>query len=1348
MDCRVLKCSAAAIVLAAFAQVSFAAETKTETLTIPPEKDSASFSFQLNSQEKISFSFKDAKGKKLKGISFTPKEEKREINKLPPEFAAVKLENHYFAVGGLGLNYYVRPKTAHYNAKEINKIAKGVGKLLPEWQKMPDATKKNVPMDIRFDGRVSRIYIDGRYAFSTTEKISTVEVEGPQSYILSRWEPYSNLPLCYDDFEVLDVGVTGVAEAMKEGVSTLKPGKQFIKNIPFVITPPEKSSDIALTGNTFGKSGLDENMFFARDTFHALKEAQVMSVPAGYYHKIHLIFALDPAAEKEKKLTIKVGRSTRFGRTSPVGYTDIVLPDNEKEFPKNIKKIGSVKVKGEERPLYLGTFPLALGDYMGLMEPDIKPDAYGRGHTSPYIDIEIFGPRIIKTAAYVSSHLMPTGKDSAFNLFGATLEKSPASLRLKPAQPASVFLEDEKPETRVTIAAKDAGNYKLELKILSLRDCALKPAIYDWDENSERPLRTIVEEVNLQAGTEKSFDLDLTMPRKGHYATRLNLYRDGERILTHVGGFVLLGKPDRRATKEESPYSIWWMAGVHKTWSDASKAYDLMNRKLGIHKFSYAPFRYMSKEDEKKLTAEGIDFQPAQMINRHIPSNLQDDEEKMTEWIDKTYTPLWNRYPTVRSALIFHESYGDATPPEVYGIKKELTEKEKERDLRYVRMANALSKWYRKNHPNVKLVFGNNTSSTAILAALLRSGFDPKYIDRIGLETPGQGCMPERIWQGGVQGQLYMKELLRYYKLDIPLTECYEYTARPARLIGYSYEYQIRDALMSYANGCDQLTIGGLQTPGNAYVQSIWGSGGLLQPEPYRYPMPAVAAVFTLVNVLDQSAFVRAVPTGSKSVYLQEYSRKRGDYVYAAWAPVGKNTVRFNFPEDAHIEAVDLYGERKKVPLCSFTKTIGTAPFYLISSKKIIGSSVVKRTYAPMPPEMKVVAHLASTEDVLVVERPFYPQTDFHYVNGKFTVTQVADNEKGKCLEIKLDKKGALSPLKTEYFKLKLLNRPIVHDNLDWIGIWVKGDSGWGKISFDITGADGVKMVSDGTWHDFDCQMTINHDGWRFMKIPFDKMDSAILNPSLGNRWNRTTPNKLTKIHYPVTITAVNVALRRVAPDPVDWVDVPACIRIKDLAVSGSEKIDYRQVQSPSSELLTRLNESGLRDLILPDDFCHAEKAEIVDCPKSGRREAYFSGGTIVNGYKPFIQKGSFSIELCFRIPAKSRSIIWFYIGSESFTLSTANKDKRFEVLAEQFVTARCVVKDGRMKVIIDGTERASVALDSVKSMRIACKDVYVSYAAICDNDLSSTAEAQTSEVGATNAKDQGSQVEAELQRK
>ena len=1311
---------------------------KSQTMEIPAEHDSASFMFQLNAPEKLSFRFVPFRGEKRDWVTFLPAGEKWNVRKLAPEWKKIRLENHLFKVTvkpGVSFDYYVRPKTFHYNAADIKS-------LLPQWQAMPDALRRKVALEVRFDGGNSRIYLDGRYAFSYPGRVRRIDVRGGEDYVIGSWRTYANPQGDYENFEVLDVGVAGTADAMRKCEISLTPGRQRICDIPFAVVSPERSSDLAVTRNTNGQSSLDVDAFLARDAFDALRESQVISVPAGYYHKIHLLFAIDSAPGKERKFTVKIGQSSPSGRTTSAGYTDIVLPVNEKDFPATVRKVGTVKDSHRERNLYLGTFPLALGDYMGLLEPGFR--RAGRAKMSNYIDVEIFGPRYIGTKPYFSPHLKPTGKPSAITLFGATLEKAPASIHLTPSRPAYAFSAGEKAETSLKITARKAGNYRVEMKILDLRDCVMKPAVYDWEESLEKPLRTISGEAALERHGEKTLAFDLSMPKKGHYATRINFYRNGERVLTHVGGFVLFPENDRRAAREDSPYSIWWWGnGVHDTWTDLEEAYRLMHDKLGIHQYSYAPFSNLFfsrrlKEKHPALAAEKI--LPPQMRFYNIPEKIRHDEKQMLAFIEKRYKPMWDRYPEVKSAVIFHESYGDVTPPEIFGIRKQLTPQERKRDLSFVRAAEALGSWYRKHHPEVELVFGNQTSSTAIIAALLRSGFDPKYIDRIGLETPGQGSMPERLWQGGVQASLYMKELLKYYKLDIPLTACYEYTARPARIVGYDYKYQIRDALLAYANHYDLIPLGALQTAGNSYTQTIWGDG-LLLPEPYRYPTPALSAVHTITNLLDQASFKRHIPTGSNSIYLQEYARKRGDFVYVSWAPAGRNRMRFVFPEGTKVSCTDMYGDGKPEKN-TFSRSVTAFPFYITASRQLRECTVLERKYPPKPGDMSVVHPFDRAGDFVKITRPLCPEVDVAYICGDFSIRNADDAEKGKCIEVRLNQTGRISPLNTEFVKLKLTRQIVVKDNMDWIGLWVKGDSGWGKVSFDVVDAKDTLYLSDGIWHDFDCQMTINHDGWRFMRIPFGRTDRELTNPSLGVRWQvgsgwASSPEP----QYPITVTAVNVALRRVAPAPVDWVRVPGCIRMKNIAVSGASDIALREIRPLDAETQKHLESSGVRYLITagdipPQAFRSSENGEIH---YTGAQRPVFTLGRLP------VKRDAFAFEVRFKLPSqkgnRAHAGLSFKInGRFYFPLSPAGGDSRFTVPADQYATARIEVKNKEMKFYLNEKLLAEEILTKTPGNFQLIKNrdpLIVHYMAVCDLGAKKTSAASVSFTGATNAQDQ-----------
>ena len=80
-------------------------------------------------------------------MTFLPAEEKWDIAQLSPEFKEIKLTNHLFKVTlkhGVMFDFYVRPKTFHYNAKDIKS-------LLPLWQTIPNALEKEVTVDVRYE---------------------------------------------------------------------------------------------------------------------------------------------------------------------------------------------------------------------------------------------------------------------------------------------------------------------------------------------------------------------------------------------------------------------------------------------------------------------------------------------------------------------------------------------------------------------------------------------------------------------------------------------------------------------------------------------------------------------------------------------------------------------------------------------------------------------------------------------------------------------------------------------------------------------------------------------------------------------------------------------------------------------------------------------------------------------------------------------------------------------------------------------------------------------------------------------------------------------------------------------
>ena len=214
-------------------------------------------------------------------------------------------------------------------------------------------------------------------------------------------------------------------------------------------------------------------------------------------------------------------------------------------------------------------------------------------------------------------------------------------------------------------------------------------------------------------------------------------------------------------------------------------------------------------------------------------------------------------------------------------------------------IATQAARLYREKFPELKIIVGNTSASAAIIASLLRHGFDPSLMDYIGIETAaGQTGMPEKLWEGGPQGAYLARDVARRFGHHLPVTGCYEYTTRCERNLGPQRhaEFYVRDVLMAHAYNYQHISPGLLYDAGNAYANTLWGGGGLCRRYPLLYPKPAYVALAAVTAALDQVKFRRKVPTGSLTVYALEFDRADGRRAYALWTPRASVELALDFP--------------------------------------------------------------------------------------------------------------------------------------------------------------------------------------------------------------------------------------------------------------------------------------------------------------------------------------------------------------------------------------------------------------------------------------------------------------------
>ena len=122
------------------------------------------------------------------------------------------------------------------------------------------------------------------------------------------------------------------------------------------------------------------------------------------------------------------------------------------------------------------------------------------------------------------------------------------------------------------------------------------------------------------------------------------------------------------------------------------------------------------------------------------------------------------------------------------------------------------------------------------------------------------------------------------------------------------------------------------------------------------------------------------------------------------------------------------------------------------------------------------------------------------------------------------------------------------------IGLWVKGNSCWGRVFREFVDARGERCFSaaDETsgWgvSDWKGRAAINFDGWRFVSLRLPKRYPGGFHSPHDRNWSYRGVHADGVVQHPVTVTRVVIALR-------DWqvylTDlVPACtrsIRLRDL---------------------------------------------------------------------------------------------------------------------------------------------------------------------------------------------------------
>jgi len=786
------------------------------------------------------------------------------------------------------------------------------------------------------------------------------------------------------------------------------------------------------------------------------------------------------------RLTRYVGGGGYLGRAYEAMANTSVAPSD------GTAKVGEVTVSGKTLPLWRAEIPMRTGNIQDLVFTENRGTHAGMKF-GRYLDFELSGRLIERRGPQGDRrHVPDPAFPSSVHVFGVTLEEPSAEMQVKTIHTGNIFHNDDVPETLVEIRPRTRGDFTLRWTIRSAEDQIVGSGLRQAD-----PERT------------GQFKIPLAMKESGWYGIDFQLWDGSRLLLTHNASFALLGKDTRQAEVADSPYGSWNYGGAHYTTPDV-ETYGPVLFKAGFRR-SAGVSRYTETELARWKLAE-----PAIKTG-----GIGSSDEQIVQNIRKSI----QRYPSVTNAMIFHENavWCYQVAPELIDQKPEPGSQWNDAEKRWEH-ALRLGRILRNEFPQLRITIGNSMACTELIAEGLRRRFPEAYADYLGLEVVGRTSLPERQWEGSLQaGELMLQTAKKFGYHRWKINACFESNYRLNAILGdkTQAEWYVRDLLLSQAWGFPDIFIGVIMDTGNAYAGSFWGASGLCTRDPFVYPKKAYVGVAFATKMLDRVRLSRNIPTGSNTVYALEFKRADGKYVCPLWTSRGTAELTIE-TRSADYEVFDFYGRAIPTPGPSkrLSLTANTGARYILAPAPLIQSITCGPRIYPddrPPKDAKVVNNmdnvaqwnLARNRELLLEKTKGVVMP--YRTMGDYAMRQVIDDEKGKCLELELAEPNLSLPAVFNEYAMLQLKRPIVlNGSPHSLGIWAKGNSGWGQVYWVIEDAHGRRRISCGTRvhradvFDYDGRVSISFDGWNFLSMPITSRSSIpdLSTGSVDNLWS------------------------------------------------------------------------------------------------------------------------------------------------------------------------------------------------------------------------------------------------------
>ena len=448
--------------------------------------------------------------------------------------------------------------------------------------------------------------------------------------------------------------------------------------------------------------------------------------------------------------------------------------------------------------------------------------------------------------------------------------------------------------------------------------------------------------------------------------------------------------------------------------------------------------------------------------------------------------------------------------------------------------------------------------------AYIRGGIPKDVVDGYGMDAPMFELLPELSNMTGSLHNLwyFRQETKRLGWPDLPMRWCEGpfFPTNPGALTEETQmNYQVRYLLQGMCYGIEAFESGVVPfDAGNYYGAEHYGAG-VFHRVPLACPKPAVAAIATMTSMLCGADRTGNIETGSLTDYCVAFNRARDNArIYALWRVNGEAPAILNVTGKTAV-LTDSMGNATQLPVVDGKVRIKITPTpqWLTGVDSLQSVELGESVFTDKPAE-----HSQPLVDFSPAKWNYEGKEDKDFATHHFSVRRITDpgltadfgqGEEGHpdAVAIRLPEGPADKPMATRYGALQLKKNAPIPGKPTALGVWIKGNSSWGRVVYQVRDAKGETWISHGTRDDWNCDdphawSYVSFNGWRYVRFPLPSVHPFDAARGLETTWWASRGGDGV-IDYPLSLEKIIVEARNEVP----WCGELRTVPVRSYKLSG-----------------------------------------------------------------------------------------------------------------------------------------------------------------------------------------------------